>query len=95
MLSDGNSTLHLAAMLGKTESIKVLIRAGANATQVNIHGQTALDIAVSEGHGETIELVSILLEEGFEMLSAVESVYYLSNLKAYLHDMIFRIQFLL
>lgn len=59
MLSDGNSTLHLAAMLCKTECIKVLVRAGANATQVNIHSQTALDIAVSEGHNETIELVSI------------------------------------
>ena len=59
MLSDGISALHLAASLSKTECIKVLIRAGANATLVNVHGQTALDIALSEGHNETIELVSI------------------------------------
>ena len=68
VLSDGNSTLHLAATLCKTECIKVLVRAGANASQVNIHGQTALDIAVSEGHNETIELVSISLLNGFKVL---------------------------
>ena len=61
MLSDGNSALHLAASLCKTECIKLLVRAGANASQVNIHGQTALDIAMAKGHNETIDLVSIML----------------------------------
>ena len=60
VLSDGNSALHLAASLCKTECIKLLVRAGANASQVNVHGQTALDIAMTEGYSETIELVSIL-----------------------------------
>jgi ankyrin repeat protein len=59
VLSDGNSALHLAATLCKSECIKVLVRAGANATQVNVLGQTALDISMTEGHNETIELVSI------------------------------------
>ena len=58
MLSDGNSALHLAASLCKTECIKLLVRAGATSSQVNVHGQTALDIAVTAGHNETIELVS-------------------------------------
>ncbi|CAB4003698.1 arf-GAP with SH3 domain, ANK repeat and PH domain-containing 2-like, partial [Paramuricea clavata] len=57
VLSDGNSALHLAATLCKSECIKVLVRAGANATQVNVLGQTALDIAMTEEHNETIELL--------------------------------------
>lgn len=61
VLSDGISALHLAASLCKPECIKVLVRAGANASLVNVHGQTALDIAMSEGHSDTIELVSFVL----------------------------------
>ncbi|XP_028405918.1 arf-GAP with SH3 domain, ANK repeat and PH domain-containing protein 2-like isoform X2 [Dendronephthya gigantea] len=57
VLSDGNSALHLAASLSKSECIKVLVRAGANSTQVNIHGKTALEIAISEGHSDTTELL--------------------------------------
>jgi len=55
------SLLHLAALNGHTETVKLLLDRGANLHFQTPNGDTALDLAVKDGHTKTVEL---LLEKG-------------------------------
>ena len=58
----GETALMIAALCGRIESVKLLLRYGADVTQVNNDGQTVMDILSSDedtpegGHEEVIQL---------------------------------------
>ncbi|KAJ8378243.1 hypothetical protein AAFF_G00244470 [Aldrovandia affinis] len=53
----GRTPLHLAVSLGHLESVRVLLRHGAEVTKENAKGWTALQEAVSTGDPEMVQLV--------------------------------------
>ena len=60
-MADQSTTLHLAAMEGHVEIVRLLIEAAADSTLCNRAGLTALDLAKRSGHN----LVTELLEGGW------------------------------
>ncbi|XP_072244081.1 ankyrin repeat domain-containing protein 13A [Leuresthes tenuis] len=53
----GRTPLHLAVSLGHLESVRVLLRHGAQVTQENVYNWTVLQEAVSTGDPEMVQLV--------------------------------------
>lgn len=64
------SGLHMAALIGSTESISALITAGMRLDQPAISGQTALDLAIIHHHAN---IVSDLLTQGARLNPALVS----------------------
>jgi ankyrin repeat protein len=62
----GQTALHIAAQYGNEESLRELIKSGANVFATFSNGQTALDVAASAGH---INTASILLDHGLDPLA--------------------------
>ena len=60
-LQDGTTPLHLAAYIGKTAAIQLLLSSGASVHAQNCDGQTPLFEAAAAGHREAAEL---LLQSG-------------------------------
>ena len=54
------TVLHIAAQRGHAEVVRVLLRAGANASQENDAGSQALHYAAQDGHPRVVE---VLLDE--------------------------------
>ena len=59
--NEGRTPLHLAALKGDSETVKVLISAGADIHALNEEGATPLHLAAESGHSE---VVRILIEAG-------------------------------
>ncbi|KAK9889910.1 hypothetical protein WA026_008716 [Henosepilachna vigintioctopunctata] len=57
-ISGCNTALHLCALYDKVESMKLLLRSGANTNIRNCQHKTPMDIAQELGHHTCIELVS-------------------------------------
>ena len=53
----GKTTLHLAATRGRSNVVRLLLEAGADKDVKNAANQTPLDLAISFGHREVIELL--------------------------------------
>jgi ankyrin repeat protein len=53
----GNSLLMWAAYFGQTAVVKDLIKRGANAALVNVHGDTAITLARKQGHFDIATLL--------------------------------------
>ncbi|XP_050314264.1 ankyrin repeat domain-containing protein 50 [Anthonomus grandis grandis] len=53
----GQAALHVAARLGQSQVVKVLLESGANANQADIDGWTPLRAAAWGGHTEVVELL--------------------------------------
>jgi ankyrin repeat protein len=56
---DGNTALHFAEWNGNIRVLEVLLSHGAELDAMNSAGVTPFDIAVSEGHEEAAELLSL------------------------------------
>ena len=54
---NGDTALHMACSLGHAETIKHLLKAGADPSMVNDQGRTPLDEAKEEGHEDYIQLL--------------------------------------
>ena len=50
----GNTPLHVAASLGNTQLINLLVTGGADHTLKNLEGETPLDLAKLKGHNEVV-----------------------------------------
>eukprot|EP00731_Ephydatia_muelleri_P013582 Em0007g892a len=57
VLQNGWSPLNAASDNGHLDVVKTLLEAGANINQANKDGRTSLDLAVKQGHNETIQLL--------------------------------------
>ena len=64
--STGLSPLHVAALLGRTEAVSILLRAGVELNVICTHAQTPLLFAIKHGH---VEVIAILIDAGAIMLS--------------------------
>ena len=64
--STGLSPLHVAAVLGSSELVSVLLRAGVALDVIDTHAQTPLCLAIKHGH---VEVVAILIDAGASMLT--------------------------
>ncbi|KAK9876233.1 hypothetical protein WA026_012534 [Henosepilachna vigintioctopunctata] len=53
----GQAALHVAARLGQSEIVKVLLEAGANVNEADLDGWTPLRAAAWGGHTEVVELL--------------------------------------
>ncbi|CAH1118393.1 unnamed protein product [Phaedon cochleariae] len=53
----GQAALHVAARLGQTQVVKVLLEAGANSDQADVDGWTPLRAAAWGGHTEVVEIL--------------------------------------
>lgn len=56
-VDDGCSALHLAAYSGSAGCVKLLLKAGADASLVNRYGENAADCAAKQGHGMLSKLI--------------------------------------
>ncbi|WP_265033965.1 ankyrin repeat domain-containing protein [Wolbachia endosymbiont (group A) of Sicus ferrugineus] len=54
---DGNTPLHLAAMKGKIDVVKILLEYNADVNTKNNEGRTALYYAANNNHQELVELL--------------------------------------
>ena len=59
--STGLSPLHVAALLGRTEAVSILLRAGVELNVICTHAQTPLLFAIKHGH---VEVIAILIDAG-------------------------------
>ena len=66
---DGSTALMLAARAGHTETVQVLIQAGADLNKANEYGITALMRAAHEGHAETVQA---LIQAGVDLNKATK-----------------------
>ncbi|KAL5509583.1 hypothetical protein EMCRGX_G004977 [Ephydatia muelleri] len=57
VLQNGWSPLNAASDNGHLDVVKTLLEAGANINQATKDGRTSLDLAVKQGHNETIQLL--------------------------------------
>lgn len=57
---DGNTLLHVAAFFGAANSAAVLLLHGADPSQVNAAGQTAVDLAFLNGHDGLVAKLAVL-----------------------------------
>ena len=64
--STGLSPLHVAAMIGRTEAVSILLRAGVELNVGCTRGQTPLLFAIKHGH---VEVIAVLMDAGAIMLS--------------------------
>ncbi len=62
-LDNNNTPLHLAANLGQTAIVELLIQAGADVNAQNKQGQTPLDLATQKKHTEIINLLAPIVQE--------------------------------
>lgn len=53
----GYTPLHIAAVRGRWAIVMLLVAAGARAGTTNDDGQTALDLAVEEGHASIVRFL--------------------------------------
>ena len=70
--NEGRAPLHLAAMNGDTETVRLLISAGADVHAKDSKGSTALHLAVLGGHSETAQVL-IEAEAAFTESAAASS----------------------
>lgn len=71
--------LHIASYYGRVEAVKKLLELGANANEVEKHGQTALHIAVIQGHTTIIKLLSSFCDLNLRDRSGNTAVAYCRN----------------
>merc|ERR1711959_781195 len=57
-LAANTTALMAAAHWKRTDIVKRLLERGASKTLCDSHGRTALDFAIQQGHGPTIEILS-------------------------------------
>ena len=60
----GNSLLHMAAALGCTDMVQMLVKSAADPNALNKIGDTPVDIAARNGHTETVRVMNHLLKRG-------------------------------
>jgi ankyrin repeat protein len=60
---EGNTPLHYCVIQNQCESMRLLLRSGANPAVENKNGKTPLSIAKERGHELCEELVSLGTEE--------------------------------
>lgn len=56
--AEGNTPLHWACVNGKTDAVRVLMRAGANASALNSHELTPVDEALTRGLQEIVDVIN-------------------------------------
>jgi ankyrin repeat protein len=56
--ADGDSPLHLAAMNGRAQVIRLLLAQGADPKSTSAEGKTAADYASEAGHSELVEILT-------------------------------------
>ena len=56
---EGNTPLHYCVIQNQSESMRLLLRSGANPTVENNNGKTPVDIAKERGHTLCEEMVRI------------------------------------
>jgi ankyrin repeat protein len=61
----GNSLLHMAAGLGYTDMVRMLVKSGADLSALNKYGGTPVNMAARNGHTETVRVIQQLLKRGF------------------------------
>ncbi|KAE9583000.1 hypothetical protein CGMCC3_g801 [Colletotrichum fructicola] len=68
---DGFTALHISAISGHIDTVRILLNHGADATIVDNSGATPLDYAIDGGHEEVVNLI---LENGSEFQGLVDSI---------------------
>ena len=61
---EGNTPLHYCVIQNQCESMRLLLRSGANPCVENNNGKTPIDISKERGHGLCEEMVSNVLKPG-------------------------------
>ncbi|KAF4840502.1 Ankyrin repeat domain-containing protein 50 [Colletotrichum siamense] len=68
---DGFTALHISAISGHVDTVRILLNHGADASIMDNSGATPLDYAIGGGHEE---VVNIILENGSEFQGLVDSI---------------------
>ncbi|KAF4922089.1 Ankyrin-3 [Colletotrichum viniferum] len=68
---DGFTALHISAISGHIDTVRILLNHGADATIMDNSGATPLDYAIDGGHEEVVNLI---LENGSEFQGLVDSI---------------------
>lgn len=68
----GNTYLHYAAMLGSPQFCVQLLKEGWNSESINNHGQTAIDLARSNGRQNSALLMELFMSQ---KTSSIETIY--------------------